>query len=147
MATPKLVIEPLVENFQPPEYMTDGASCMDIYLPKDIRIAGRHECISQVIGLGFKLDIPKGYSARLHMRSSICRDHTLQLANMQGIIDNDFTGEVCAIVRNLTNEAYYFRKGQRLFQLELVKDNQADIVIGEVTKDTERGSASGSTGI
>lgn len=143
---PVVTIEPLVADFIAPEYKTSGAACFDVYLQEDLRIAGKHECVSQYVPLGFKADIPEGYSLRLHMRSSVGRDYPIQLANSEGIIDSDFTGEIKAIVRNLTNAAYYFRKGQRLFQLELVKDTRADIKVGVVTKETARGKESGSTG-
>lgn len=143
---PKVLIEPTVNDFIEPQYMTEGAACFDAFLQQDIRIAGRHECTSQLIPLGFRADIPKGFSLRLHMRSSVGRDYPLQLANTEGIIDSDFTGEIKAIVRNLTNAAFYFRRGQRLFQLELVKDTRADIELGTVTKETARGKESGSTG-
>ncbi len=144
---PKLGVFLLDPDLKLPEYKTAGASCLDIELPKDLRIGGKHECVSQLIPLGFKVDIPEGYSARLHLRSSVAMNYPIQLANEEGIIDEDFTGEVQAIVRNLTNQAFYFNKGDRLFQMEVVKDTRMKTKeLKEYTKVTDRGEESGSTG-
>lgn len=146
-AVPQVGIYPLVEGMKLPEYKTEGASCMDVHLPYDVRIGGKFQFVSQEVPLGFKVDIPKGYSMRLHIRSSIARDIPIMLANCEGIIDEDFTGEVVAFVRNLTNEAFYFYKGERLFQIELVKDTRVKPkILTEYTKETARGQQSGSTG-
>ncbi|WP_295789401.1 dUTP diphosphatase [uncultured Veillonella sp.] len=144
---PILGIYPLLDDMKLPEFKTAGASCMDVYLPENVRIGGKFQFVSQPISLGFKLDIPEGYSVRLHMRSSIACDVPIQLANSTGIIDSDFTGEVTAFVRNLTNEAFYFYKDERVFQLELVKDERVKTkVLSTYDKKTNRGETSGSTG-
>ncbi|WP_251454905.1 dUTP diphosphatase [Veillonella intestinalis] len=147
VSEPTLGVFMLDPNGQPPEYKTDKASCLDVYLIDDLRIAGKHECTSQFVPFGFKLDIPEGYSVRVHLRSSVAMNYPIQLANEEGIIDEDFTDEVKAIVRNLTNKAHYFRKGERLFQIEVVKDTRMKTkVLGEYTKETDRGETNGSTG-
>lgn len=144
---PVLGVFPLEDDIKLPEYKTKGASCLDVYLKDDLRIAGKHECTSQLVPFGFKLDIPKGYSVRIHLRSSVAMYYPIQLANEEGIIDEDFTGEVQAIVRNLTNQAFYFNKGDRLFQMEVVKDTRMKTKeLKEYTKVTDRGEESGSTG-
>lgn len=146
-AEPVLGVYPLEDSVKLPEYKTDKASCLDVYLKDDLRIAGKHECVSQLVSFGFKLDIPKGYSVRIHLRSSVAMCYPIQLANEEGIIDEDFTGEVKAIVRNLTNEAFYFHKGERLFQMEVVKDIRMKAKeLTEYTKVTDRGETNGSTG-
>ena len=143
---PELIVELLHEDLQLPTKGTEKASCYDVYLPNSVVIPPVSLCTSVVIPLGFKLDIPKGYEVFLHLRSSVGRDNTIMLSNIKGIVDEDYTGEVQAFVRNVGKHEIRFAKGQRLFQMEMRKKEIYTIKAGTVDKKTTRTGKSGSTG-
>ena len=143
---PELIVELLHEDLQLPTKGTEKASCYDVYLPNNVVIPPVSLCTSVVIPLGFKLDIPEGYEVFLHLRSSVGRDNTIMLSNIKGIVDEDYTGEVQAFVRNVGKQEIRFAKGQRLFQMEMRKKEIYCIKAGTVDKKTTRTGKSGSTG-
>lgn len=98
------------------------------------------------IPLGFKVKIPKGHTLRIQLRSSVGRDYPIALANIEGIVDEDFRGEVVLFVRNFSKQIVYLEEGQRIAQCWLEKTQPMTFVEGEVIEDTERGTESGSTG-
>lgn len=144
--TPIIIFEPLRDSIKMPEKKTSGAHCFDVFLPNTIRVPTVKEASTLIVPLGFKLEIPEGYAVKMHLRSSVGRDYPIMLSNTVGIIDEDFTGEVQAFVRNLGKHEVYFEEGARLFQIEIVKKEPIEIIQGEVTKETERSEQSGSTG-
>lgn len=143
---PELIVELLNEDIQLPTKGTEKASCYDVYLPNSVVIPPVSLCTSVVIPLGFKLDIPEGYEVFLHLRSSVGRDNAIMLSNIKGIVDEDYTDEVQAFVRNVGKHEIRFTKGQRLFQMEMRKKEIYTIKAGTVDKTTTRTGKSGSTG-
>lgn len=93
---------------------------------------------------GLKLRPPPGYYFILVPRSSISKT-SFTLANSLGIIDEGYSGEIMAALRNHGTEE--LELPNRLIQAVLMKKNSLDI---EITKDfetTERGTGGfGSTG-
>ena len=83
---------------------------------------------------------------RIQLRSSVGRDYPIALANIEGIVDEDFRGEVVLFVRNFSKQIVYLEEGQRIAQCWLEKTVPMTFVEDEVIKDTERGTESGSTG-
>lgn len=71
---------------------------------------------TQVISLGFGVEIPNGYTGKLQVRTSIAKQgiHIEQCA-----IDAGYTGELHAIVTNTSNESKFFAKGERIGYLEV----------------------------
>lgn len=134
------------ERFYPPTKGTEKATCYDVYMPTDMVVyRGMHT--PTLIPLGLKLEIPKGFDIRLHLRSSVARDYHLIMANSVGIVDEDFRGELMAYVYNLGDYPIFLKEGQRVFQLELHKKANYDVeFVSEISEDTERGHESGSTG-
>lgn len=134
------------ERFYPPTKGTEKATCYDMYLPKDV-IVPRGLQNPTRIPLGIKMEIPKGYDVRLHLRSSVARDYHLIMANSVGIVDEDFRGELTAYVYNLGNYPIFLKEEQRVFQFELQKKDNYDVeFVSDISDETERGHESGSTG-
>ena len=134
------------ERFYPPTKGTEKATCYDVYLPKDVIVPRGLQNPTQ-IALGIKMEIPKGYDIRIHLRSSVARDYHLIMANSVGIVDEDFRGELMAYVYNLGNYPIFLKEEQRVFQFELQKKDNYDVeFVSEISEDTERGHESGSTG-
>lgn len=142
-----LLIELINDNAVIPEAKTEGAGCMDITLPIDVRVPPTTvQAQATVVPLGFKVVVPKGHTMRIQLRSSVGRDYPIALANTEGIIDEDFRGEVVIMLRNFSKNIVFLEQGQRIAQCWLEKTLPMTFVEGEVIEDTERGTESGSTG-
>lgn len=85
----------------------------DFFLLEDCRL-GPHE--TKVIDLGFGVEIPNGYTGKLQVRTSIAKRglHIEQCA-----IDAGYTGELHAIVTNLSDKYVYLNKDERIGYLEV----------------------------
>lgn len=143
----QVLIELLNDNAVIPEAKTEGAGCMDITIPMAVSVPPvAVQWKATEIPLGFKVKIPKGHTLRIQLRSSVGRDYPIALANIEGIVDEDFRGEVMLYVRNFSKQIVYLEEGQRIAQCWLEKTQPMTFVEGEVIEDTERGNQSGSTG-
>lgn len=143
----QILIELLNDNAVIPEAKTEGAGCMDITIPMAVSVPPvAVQWKATEIPLGFKVRIPKGHTLRIQLRSSVGRDYPIALANIEGIVDEDFRGEVVLFVRNFSKQIVYLEEGQRIAQCWLEKTQPMTFVEGEVIEDTERGTKSGSTG-
>ena len=143
----QVLIELTREGAVVPEAKTDGAGCMDITIPTTISVPPvTVQTKATEIPLGFKVVIPKGHTLRIQLRSSVGRDYPISLANIEGIVDEDFRGEVKLFVRNYSKHIVMLEQGMRIAQCWLEKTTPMTFVEGEVIEDTERGTESGSTG-
>jgi dUTP pyrophosphatase len=143
----QVTIELINDTAVIPEAKTKGAGCMDITLPEDVRVPPvAVQNGATVVPLGFKVVVPKGHTMRIQLRSSVGRDYPIALANTEGIIDEDFRGEVVIMLRNFSKNIVFLEQGQRIAQCWLEKTSPMTFVEGEVIEDTERGTESGSTG-
>lgn len=102
-----------------------------------------------MVPTGLILDIPVGYSVRLHPRSGLSLKQGLVLVNAEGVIDSDYTDEVFVLMTNTSDIGVWINTGDRICQAELVKDEKYAI---EETKSlpkqkTSRKGGMGSTGI
>lgn len=143
----QVLIELTREGAVVPEAKTEGAGCMDITIPTTISVPPvTVQTKATEIPLGFKVVIPKGHTLRIQLRSSVGRDYPISLANIEGIVDEDFRGEVKLFVRNYSKHIVMLEQGMRIAQCWLEKTTPMIFVEGEVIEDTERGTESGSTG-
>lgn len=71
---------------------------------------------TQVISLGFGVEIPNGYTGKLQVRTSIAKQgiHIEQCA-----IDAGYNGELHAIVTNMSDRVRSFMEGERIGYLEV----------------------------
>lgn len=143
----QVLIELTREGAVVPEAKTEGAGCMDITIPMTVSVPPvTVQTKATEIPLGFKVAIPKGHTMRIQLRSSVGRDYPISLANIEGIVDEDFRGEVMLFVRNYSKHIVMLEQGMRIAQCWLEKTTPMTFVAGEVVEDTERGTKSGSTG-
>ena len=127
-----------------PTKATDDAACYDLVLPDDIVLPPQQ--VTKV-GLGFAMELPKGYHAKLFLRSSTGKNTRLRLGNGTGIIDADYRGEVCALIDNISGFFARAFKGDRLVQMMIDKNIAVSFVPTEELEETKRGAGGfGSTG-
>lgn len=98
---------------------------------------------------GIIMDIPEGYSVRLHARSGMSLKQGLVLANAEGVIDSDYVQEVMVLVHNISQNQIVISSGDRIAQAELVEDVKYSIVesASRPGVKTNRTGGMGSTGI
>lgn len=80
-----------------------------------------------LVPTGLIMDIPQGYSVRLHARSGTSLKQGLVLANAEGVIDSDYVEEVFILLHNISDNAQTINFGDRIAQAELVKNEEYDI--------------------
>ena len=102
-----------------------------------------------MVPTGLIMDIPEGYSVRVHARSGMSLKVGLVLANAEGVIDSDYVEEVMVLVYNLSDNSITIQTGDRIAQAELIKD--AEYTLEETAArpgvKTTRVGGMGSTGV
>jgi dUTP pyrophosphatase len=125
-----------------PEYKTKGASGADIKARGDHIIYAYQ---TKKIPVGVQFEIPEGFELQLRPRSGLSSKGIL---GQLGTIDEDFTGEVCAIIYNSTDAPLHIKDGDRVGQVVLAPIHRAEFTIVDEIKKTDRGDGGfGSTGI
>lgn len=136
----KVKIKKLHEDAVLPQQMTEGAAAFDLTVMEDIFVPNvRAYDKAMVIPLGFAMEIPKGYHAKIVLRSSIGMNTKLRLSNQVGIIDNDYRGEVKLLIENLGAERARIAKGTRIAQMIIEKNLDVVFEATEKLSDTKRG--------
>jgi dUTP pyrophosphatase len=98
---------------------------------------------------GLIMDIPEGYSVRLHARSGMSLKQGLILANGEGVVDSDYVQEVMVLVHNISSNQIVIKSGDRIAQAELVEDVKYSIIESAARPGvkTNRTGGMGSTGV
>ncbi len=142
-----LKIERLEHNRFLPEYKTEGAAGMDL-------CAAISEAITleplqrALVPTGLKIELEHGYEAQIRPRSGLSIKHGITLINCVGTIDEDYRGEVCVPVVNLSNETYTIQPDERIAQMVIARVEQAKIEVAVELTETVRGAGGfGSTGM
>ena len=141
-----LKIQRLEHNKYVPEYKTDGAAGMDLCaaISEPITLQPLER---KLIPTGLKIELEHGYEAQIRPRSGLSIKHGISLINCVGTIDEDYRGEVCVPIVNISNEAYTIEPQERIAQMVIAKYEQAEIEVVTELSDTERGAGGfGSTG-
>ena len=129
-----------------PEYKTDGAAGMDLCaaIAKPITLKPLERAL---IPTGLKIELEHGYEAQIRPRSGLSIKHGITLINCVGTIDEDYRGEVCVPVVNLSNEIYTIQPDERIAQMVIARVEQAEIKVAVELSETSRGEGGfGSTG-
>ena len=130
-----------------PEYKTEGAAGMDLMAAnmEDVILKPLDRVL---IPTGIKIELPRGYEAQIRPRSGLAIKSGITLSNCVGTIDEDYRGEVCVGLINLSNEEFTIKRGDRIAQMLIAPVVRAKIqVLGELSA-TARGTGGfGSTGV
>lgn len=141
-----LKIEKLPHNNILPEYKTEGAAGMDlcaaISVPMELKPLER-----KLVPTGLKIELEHGYEAQVRPRSGLSIKHGITLINCVGTIDEDYRGEVCVPIVNISNETYTIQPDERIAQMVIARVEQAKLeVVTELTETTRGEGGFGSTG-
>ncbi len=141
-----LKIKRLAHNKILPEYKTEGAAGMDLSAAIEEPITLK-PLERTLVPTGIKIELEHGYEAQVRPRSGLSIKHGITLINCVGTIDEDYRGELCVPVVNLSNEEYTIQPQERIAQMIIARVEQAKIEVVTELSDTERGEGGfGSTG-
>lgn len=136
----------LEHNKSVPEYKTEGAAGMDLCAAIEEPIT-LQPLERKLIPTGLKIELEHGYEAQIRPRSGLSIKHGISLINCVGTVDEDYRGEVCVGLVNVSNEPYTIEPQERIAQMVIAKYEQAEIQVVTELSDTERGTGGfGSTG-
>ena len=164
----KLKVHKLFDDVQIPQFSTKGSACFDIHAyyrrevgykvwnedkktfieRKDSSIT-IHPFQRALIPTGLILDIPNGYSVRIHPRSGTAIKQGMSLINCEGVIDYDYVDPLFIACVNLSEvQTIVINNGDRVAQGELVEMNHYEIeeTSKKPTQKTDRDGGFGSTG-
>lgn len=141
-----LKIKRLAHNVNVPQYQTAGAAGMDLCaaIEEPVTLKPLERAL---IPTGLKIELEHGYEAQVRPRSGLSIKHGITLINCVGTIDEDYRGEVCVPVVNLSNETYTIQPQERIAQMVIARVEQARIeVVTELTETVRGAGGFGSTG-
>lgn len=141
-----LKIQRLEHNKVLPEYKTQGAAGMDLCaaIEESVELKPLERAL---IPTGLKIELEHGYEAQIRPRSGLSIKHGITLINCVGTIDEDYRGEVCVGLVNLSNDTYSIQPQERIAQMLITRVEQAEIEVVTQLSDTQRGEGGfGSTG-
>jgi len=156
-------------NAKEPVFATRGSACFDLHacldglerykvhqdtLDREIERPLKNGSIQifnmerVLIPTGLILDIPVGYSVRLHSRSGLVWEQGLYLTNCEGVIDWDYIEPLYVMMTSLAQSPKSINNGNRICQAELVEKIQYDFIEAKKppAQKTERDGGFGSTG-
>ena len=141
-----LKIKRISKLAQLPTYATEGAAGMDLYAANEepITLAPLER---KLVPLGFTMELPTGYEAQIRPRSGMAIKRGITLSNCVGTVDEDYRGEVCVGLVNLSREDYTIQAGDRIAQMVVAPVTKAVITEADELAETVRGEGGfGSTG-
>lgn len=123
----------------------EGDSGIDLFFPQDViceplstKIIDLEICCEMFINF-------ESTSYYVYPRSSISKT-PLIMHNNVGIIDSKYRHSIKTAVRNLSNEPYTIKKGERLFQICAPNLEQIKVVLKNELSESSRGEGFGSSG-
>lgn len=100
---------------------------------------------NKLISLGFSMEIPVGYEARIRSRSGLAKDG---IVTSHGTIDCDYRGVVMANIFNHSWKHFTIRDGMRICQMVIQKTEDVQLLTVKELSATERGEKGhGSSGL
>lgn len=141
-----LKFKKLSQDVVVPSYESEGAAGMDLraFIKEPITLKSLER---KLIPTGLKMEIPHGYEAQVRPRSGMSIKHGITLVNCVGTIDEDYRGELCIPIINLSTEDYTIQNGDRIAQMIIAAVTKANIEVVTEVAASERGTGGfGSTG-
>ena len=133
-------------GFQTPNYMTEGASGMDLCAALDAPVLLQPQGRA-LIPCGFSMEVPEGYEAQIRPRSGLAIRHGITCLNSPGTIDHDYRGEIKIILVNHGQEAFEIKAGERIAQMVIAKVERLKIeLVMDISETSRGGGGFGSTG-
>ncbi len=133
-----------------PQYAKPGDAGMDLYALTGQVIPGNARGF--LVKTGLKVWLPEGYEMQVRPRSGMSAKTAIRIANTPGTVDEGYTGEICIICDNFSNQDFIIDADNRRIAQAVIKEvpkiKVQEISIEEMEQRiTERGdNGFGSTG-
>lgn len=135
-------IERLSSSAKLPTRAHNADAGLDLYAAEDVSIPPYGQAS---VSTGLKIAIPDGFAGLIWDKSGLASQGYTTLG---GVIDASYRGEVKVIFKNLSEDIYHLRSGQKIAQLIIQAIPILSIVEDEIKDETSRGeNGFGSTGI
>lgn len=108
------------EDLPLPQYMSEGASAMDVHAA----LSGSTVLDPGEIALiptGLAIAVPPGHECQVRSRSGLALEHGVVVLNSPGTVDSDYRGEVGVILANLGSAPFTVARGDRIAQLVVAR--------------------------
>lgn len=130
----------LLNNTQLPKQGRPNDAGYDLFLNEDITI----KYGITVINTGVCVELPPGHAGLLALRSSICQaGFVLQ----NPLIDENYRGELHAIIFNPTDKIFTYNKGERIYSLYVFPIYHDKLeVVDKLSESNRESNWSGSSG-
>lgn len=142
-------IKKLHPNAIIPTYGSEYAAGADLYacFDADFKVIPPHETVK--IGTGLAMEIDCGWWGGIYARSGLATKQGLAPANMVGVIDSDYRGEIIIAIHNYSNEERVIHNGDRIAQFIIhpaYRSLEGFVVVDELSDTTRGDGGFGSTG-
>lgn len=109
-----------------PQYMTEGASGMDLFasLEDEVTLEPGERSL---IPTGVAMAIPPGFEGQIRPRSGLAIQKGIGVVNGPGTIDSDYRGEISVLLINFGKEPFTIRHGARIAQIVISRVYQATL--------------------
>lgn len=132
---------------QLPAYATPQSAGMDLRANIEDPITLR-PLERRIVPTGLYIALPEGYEAQVRPRSGLALKHGITVLNSPGTIDSDYRGEIGVLLINLSDTPFVINAGERIAQMVVARQEQAELIEVEELDDTERGAGGyGHTGV
>ena len=130
-----------------PRKATKGSAGFDLKaeLSEPITINSQETCL---VPTGLSLEMQEGTCAFILPRSGLALRNGITVANAPGLIDSDYRGDVCVILRNEGTEPFVINDGDRIAQIMFTSFISPSFISVDELGHTVRSSGGfGSTGV
>ena len=139
------------ENTIAPAYATKGSAAVDLRAAIDAPVK-LYPGFTSEIPTGLKMAIPDGVAGIILPRSGLGSREGIVLANLVGLIDSDYRGEITVTLWNRNSEnngrVFLIEPGDKLCQMMFIPHIKVVMTEVEELPPTTRGSGGhGSTGV
>ena len=122
-----------------PEYATLHSAGMDLRANIDKPIVLK-PLQRTLVPTGLYIQLPDGYEAQIRPRSGLAIKPGISVDNYPETIDDDYRGEICAILINLSDKEFTINDGDRICQMVITEHSRVEWQeVGELDE-TDRGS-------
>ena len=122
-----------------PQYASKGAAGFDLRCLLDNNQIELKPGEVVKLSTGLAMEIPKDYVGLIFPRSGLSTRNGIILANIVGVIDSDYRGEVILAVKNSSSENQIISNNERIAQMVIMSAPVVDLIEVNNISDTERG--------
>ena len=131
-----------------PEKAHESDVGYDLRSMNDYEVRGGSQVLIDT-GINIKLPHEQGWiwEAQIRPRSGLALKKQLTITNTPGTIDENYTGNIGVILRNLGEDTYYIKKYDKVAQMVITRVPYVSIQIVQALEQTDRGNGGfGSSG-